>query len=70
MRAGTWATVIAILVIIAIGWWTIDRIGEDTGPAPREEVVGVPPPATEDEEQHRQQTVGETAPPAESRPAD
>lgn len=92
MRAGTWATVVAILIIIAIGWWAIDWTGENTVPATAinqpaptgqspaqqqgqapdtpEDVIGVKPPRAEVDRQRQQQTVGESAPPSEPRPAD
>lgn len=85
MRAGTWATVIAILIIIAIGWWVIDWSTPDPVPASADNrpVVTEPAPPPEPHQQQGeatgqaetgpatdpQQTVGQPAP-ADPRPAD
>lgn len=73
MRPGTWATVIAIIVIIAIGWWAIDWTTDEQRVLEQDPVAEqAPPPPLDDpaapgdapgETGDNQQTIGEPAPP-------
>lgn len=83
MRTGTWATVIAIVIIIALGWWAIDWTGEDAVPVTDTPTTMSPTTAKRLPEQQTpqqgqqqgevappEQTVGEPAPHPEPRPID
>lgn len=75
MRAGTLATIIAILIIIAVGVWFINWTGDDTVPvADTPGPTGVHEPTTPQtatqEDAPPQQTVGEPPAGSETRPAD
>jgi len=82
MRAGTWATVVAILIMVAVGWWVVNWEREDTVPMaemPAPTTDYTPPvqqegqtPAAEPAPQttEPEQTVGEPTPQPEPRPAD
>lgn len=84
MRAGTWVTVIAIVIIIALGWWAIDWTGKDAvpvadtpttmSPTTAERLPDQQPPLPRQQQQGEvappEQTVGEPTPSAGPRPVD
>ncbi|MGC2854386.1 hypothetical protein ACM64Y_02840 [Novispirillum sp. DQ9] len=67
MRAGTWATVIAILIIIAIGWWVIDWSTPDPVPASAENrPVATEPAPPAEQRQQQGEAPGQEAPDQEA----